>query len=71
MMKHATLALTMLMLGACSTPPPPAAPPEPKAAHVDNPLDPLLKTRDRAKAVQGNVDSQAADQRAAIDAQDH
>jgi hypothetical protein len=71
-MKRVALAIPLLMLGACSTPPPPpAAPPEPKAAHVDNPLDPLLKTRDRAKAVQGNVDTQAADQRAAIDAQDH
>lgn len=71
-MKPFALAITLLTLGACSAPPPPPSKaPEPKAAHVDNPLDPLLKTRDRARAVQGTVDQHAADQRAAVDAQDH
>jgi hypothetical protein len=71
-MKYALALLAVTLLGACSHPTAPAAPPEPKAAaaaHPDNPLDPLLKTRDRAAAVQGTVDQQAAQQRAAIDAQ--
>jgi hypothetical protein len=48
-------------------------PPQPQAAtsvaRVKTPFDALLKDRDRAKAVQQQVDAQAKAQQAAIDAQ--
>lgn len=68
-------ALALAGLCGCSHPPQPPdqQPPEPQAAtstaRVKTPFDTLLKDRDRAKAVQQQVDDQAKTQRAAIDAQ--
>ncbi|HET7359845.1 MAG TPA: hypothetical protein VFJ04_06825 [Rhodanobacteraceae bacterium] len=62
-------------LAGCSRPPQPPVehPPQPQAAasvaRVKTPFDSLLKDRDRAKAVQQQVDAQAKAQQAAIDAQ--
>lgn len=62
-------------LAGCSRPPQPPLdqPPQPQAAtsvaRVKTPFDALLKDRDRAKAVQQQVDAQAKAQQAAIDAQ--
>jgi uncharacterized protein YcaQ len=68
-------ALALAGLCGCSHPPQPPdqQPPEPQAAasaaRVKTPFDDLLKDRDRAKAVQQQVDTQAKAQRAAIDAE--
>ncbi|HMH68144.1 MAG TPA: hypothetical protein VK519_09505 [Pinirhizobacter sp.] len=70
----ALATVTALAVG-CSHPPPPDpnAPPTPQAAQSTarpyNPLDPLLKTRDRARAVQTTVDQQHATQDAAVEDQ--
>ena len=70
----ALATVTVLAVG-CSHPPPPDqnAPPTPQAAQSTarpyNPLDPLLKTRDRARAVQTTVDQQHATQDAAVEDQ--
>lgn len=69
------LVTATVLAGGCSHPPPPDpnAPPTPQAAHSTakpyNPLDPLLKTRDRARAVQTTVDQQTAKQDAAVEDQ--
>ncbi|MDQ2971515.1 MAG: hypothetical protein M3R20_00800 [Pseudomonadota bacterium] len=66
------------VLCACSphnpAPKQPDNTPQPQAASsvvLNSPLGPLLKDRDRAKAVQQTVDAQAAAQNAAIDDQSH
>ncbi|HEY4143970.1 hypothetical protein [Pinirhizobacter sp.] len=70
----ATATAALLAVG-CSHPPPPDpnAPPAPQAAQSTakpyNPLDPMLKTRDRARAVQATVDQQHAAQDAAVEDQ--
>lgn len=69
------LATAMALAGGCSHPPPPDpnAPPTPQAAQSAatpyNPLDPMLKTRDRARAVQATVNQQHATQDAAVEDQ--
>jgi hypothetical protein len=71
---YALATATALTCG-CSHPPPPDpnAPPAPQAAQTTarpyNPLDPMLKTRDRARAVQTTVDQQHATQDAAVEDQ--
>ncbi|MBS0433053.1 MAG: hypothetical protein JSS21_11720 [Proteobacteria bacterium] len=67
-----------IALCACSPhspqPPQPKNLPQPQAASsvaMNSPLGPLLKDRNRAKAVQGVVDKQAAKQDQAIDDQSH
>jgi hypothetical protein len=67
------LAAFTLMAVGCSHPADPPAPPAPQAAQSVakpyNPLDPMLKTRDRARAVQATVDQQHATQDAAVEDQ--
>ena len=69
------LATATILAAGCSHPPPPDpnAPPTPQAAQSTarpyNPLDPMLKTRDRARAVQATVDQQNATQDAAVEDQ--
>jgi len=67
------LATATALACGCSHPPPPDpnAPPAPQAAQSTarpyNPLDPMLKTRDRARAVQASVDQQHATQDTAVE----
>jgi hypothetical protein len=69
------LATVIALACGCSHPSPPDrdAPPTPQAAQSTarpyNPLDPMLKTRDRARAVQTTVDQQHATQDAAVEDQ--
>jgi len=69
------LATAAALAVGCSHPPtdPNNAPPTPQAAQSTakpyNPLDPMLKTRDRARAVQTTVDQQHATQDAAVEDQ--
>ena len=69
------LATATALACGCSHPPPPDpnAPPTPQAAQSTarpyNPLDPMLKTRDRARAVQTTVDQQHTTQDAAVEDQ--
>jgi hypothetical protein len=73
-----TAALCACLATACS-PNNPQAPqprdaPQPQSESsvvLNSPLGPLIKDRDKAKAVQKIVDKQAAQQKAAIDAQSH
>lgn len=71
------LLLSAVLCGCSPRNPAPKQPdttPQPQAASsvvLDSPLGPLLKDRDRAKAVQQTIDAQAAAQRAAIDDESH
>lgn len=70
--RYATV-VTVAMLSACSgSSTPPASPPTPQAAassHVKTPWDNLLKDRDKAKAVQKQVDTHAKLQQQAVEKQ--
>ncbi|MEO6968355.1 MAG: hypothetical protein ABI132_07905 [Rhodanobacteraceae bacterium] len=73
-----TIMIAACALCACSSrnhaPVQPKNAPAPQTASsvvLNSPLGPLLKDRDRAKAVQQTVDAQAAAQNAAIDDQSH
>lgn len=73
-----TIIVAAYVLCACSARnPAPAQPkdaPAPQAASsvvLNSPLGPLVKDRDRAKAVQQTIDAQAAAQNAAIDDESH
>ncbi len=68
--------LAAAALCACHSPhaPQPDDAPQPQSASsvvMNSPLGPLLKDRDRAKAVQKMVEDQAAKQSSAIDAASH
>jgi hypothetical protein len=66
MLERWTLLLGILFIQACS----PAQPPEPKSQSTATVFDPLTQQMDKARAVQGTVNQQAADTQKSIDAEE-
>jgi hypothetical protein len=64
MLERWTLSLAVLFIQACSSDQPPNPP------HAKTAFDPLTQQMDKARAVQGTVDQDAANTRKAIDAQE-
>jgi hypothetical protein len=66
MLERWTLLLGVLFIQACS----PGQPPEPKSQSSATVFDPMTQQMDKARAVQGTVNQQAADTQKAIDAEE-
>jgi hypothetical protein len=66
MLERWTLFLAVSFIEACS----PGQPPEPKSQSAATVFDPLTQQVEKARAVQGTVNENAAQTRQAIDAQE-